>query len=482
MTDFSSDNTICVSEETVANFAKEITDSKGRVSVVYDNSKLFKVGDYPDKNFSLSDEEMEKAVSEYTQNSAEIDYAHCPFPGPLDGKMGTVSSIRKEGDWLFGSVSIPKWLDEVLPKDKKVSCEWSRGDKNLVGLALVTHPRVEGAELMSIFNASQEAIESKVEPRVNFMAMKYEKNPMQKVHDMCACMGAECPGKAGFSAEDFEAKVSTIFADTEGVALFGFDKEDLAEFMTPDMLKSIQEAHDHSKDTGASCTQFANRVKAGKQLAHGYYGAGDYAPFSALKEKDEMTDQEQAEFNSLKTDRDNLKTELDNLKQSNTNFSADFADVTAQLKKKDEEIAGFATEMASLKTEMSDQKAAAQFSSDTSFIEKLIDDGKMTPAEREDHLALAKDKPEIFSVMRPMLEKREPFAKFSGKTVTGDSANADFSGNAYAEASKRADEKMKADPKLNKATALKAVFSEDKALGKAVAAQGNSKEPKDGAY
>ena len=475
MTDFSSDNTICVSEETVANFAKEVTDSKGRVSVVYDNSKLFKVGDYPDKNFSLSDEEMEKAVSEYTQNSAEIDYAHCPFPGPLDGKMGTVSSIRKEGDWLFGSVSIPKWLDDVLPKDKKVSCEWSRGDKNLVGLALVTHPRVEGAELMSIFNASQEAIESKVEPRVNFMAMKYEKNPMQKVHDMCACMGAECPGKAGFSAEDFEAKVSAIFADTEGVALFGFDKEDLAEFMTPDMLKSVQEAHDHSKGSGASCTQFANRVKAGKQLAHGYYGTGDYAPFSALKENDEMNEQEQAEFTALKAERDNLQTKLTEATATTADFTNYKTEVAAQLRKKDEEAVEFTAQIVSLQTAMDAQKADAQFSKDEAFIDRLVTAGKMTPAEKDKHVELAKNKPVVFADMRELLEAREPYAKFSGAIIGGSAAQAKYEGgsDAYAEFSKLRDEKMATNPGMTKAQASVAVATENKELGKAAFAQDN---------
>ena len=115
--------------------------------------KIFQTGEYKDKDFALSADEMDAAVTAYT-NAEPLNFEHAP--SPLDGFIGTVHSIRHDGTNLFADVRVNRHIDALYQENGipyKVSAEWSREDKKLLGLALVRNPRIQDAALMSAFSA-----------------------------------------------------------------------------------------------------------------------------------------------------------------------------------------------------------------------------------------------------------------------------------------------------------------------------------------
>lgn len=112
--------------------------------------KLFEAGDYPDKQFSITPQEMEQAVAKFTPVNNDLQHT----PTILDGKLGRLESVYVQGKELFGKVRIPKWLHDLNPQGIKTSLTWTRGDKSICGNALVLNPRVQDAQVVAAFTAA----------------------------------------------------------------------------------------------------------------------------------------------------------------------------------------------------------------------------------------------------------------------------------------------------------------------------------------
>jgi len=140
-------------------------------------AKCFEAGDYPDKAFSLTPEEMRAAVANF--RPVPLDSAHAP--SVFDGKMGHLDqvTIEPDGITLTGVVRWAKWLDGVLADgERKVSASWDRATKQLTGLALVPVPRVTDAALMAAFAGSRHSASDAAD--------------IQNVHDIAVRQGADC--------------------------------------------------------------------------------------------------------------------------------------------------------------------------------------------------------------------------------------------------------------------------------------------------
>lgn len=116
--------------------------------MVVRSGKLFEAGDYPDKNFSLSEEELAVAAAGFEPVKNDLEHR----PTILDDSLGEVTAVEARGRELFGSVKIPRWLDSML-KDKpiKTSLTWDRTTKKIVGNSLVRNPRITDAQLVAAF-------------------------------------------------------------------------------------------------------------------------------------------------------------------------------------------------------------------------------------------------------------------------------------------------------------------------------------------
>lgn len=122
---------------------------------VYPNSLLFKAGDYPDKQFAMTAEEIAAAAISFA-SPVPINLQHAPTM--LVGKLGEVRATYvdpESPDELRGVVAVPKWFDDHLThEERRLSSEFNRETKRLVGIALTPTPRVEGAALMAAFTSS----------------------------------------------------------------------------------------------------------------------------------------------------------------------------------------------------------------------------------------------------------------------------------------------------------------------------------------
>lgn len=270
---------------------------------------IFESGDYPDKNFQLSPEELLAASTDFRPAQVNLEHIKTIF----DGKLGYLSNVRpsKDGSALYGEAKLPKWFDDIFNDEPiKVSCEWNRNTKTIEGLALTTRPRIKDAVLMSKFNEA--LVNEGSTPIVAFneslsafglqfcgeemMSMETEYDTdktwtgydvMQSIHDMCARTGAICVGAAE-------------------------EEDDDAEFVSKKESMMIQKMHDASVKSGAKC---------------------NFMPANYSKtEKDKMNpiDKIKAKFNEWVAEVEK-ETETP-VEKSNKELEAKFAELEASVK------------------------------------------------------------------------------------------------------------------------------------------------------
>jgi len=140
----------------VAAFALDITQATFSETddMVILEGKVFEAGDYPDKGFSMTEEELDQAVSEFKPVDNDLEHESTI----LDGKLGRLESVVRRGKELVGKVSIPKALHQIIGQNAiKVSLAWLKESKRIVGNALVLDPRISDAQVVAAFSAYAEA-------------------------------------------------------------------------------------------------------------------------------------------------------------------------------------------------------------------------------------------------------------------------------------------------------------------------------------
>lgn len=147
-----------ISQLLVAPATFSLEDAAGRDgTLVLRTGKLFETGEYPDKQFSLSESELEAAVAAFVPVKNNLEHTRTV----LDSQLGEVRSVERRGKELFGAVAIPGWLDRLVGASPlKVSLEWARDSKQIVGNALVLNPRIPDAQLVAAFAAATEKEQS----------------------------------------------------------------------------------------------------------------------------------------------------------------------------------------------------------------------------------------------------------------------------------------------------------------------------------
>ena len=123
-------------------------ESEGRVRY---HGKGFEAGSYPDKHFSITEGEQVEAVADFTGPVAG-NYEH--KRGFLDGQLGELVGVSTDGPALFVDYDVPTWLHKLTGGKLKVSLEWSRAAKRIVGVALTDNPRITDAQLVAAFSDS----------------------------------------------------------------------------------------------------------------------------------------------------------------------------------------------------------------------------------------------------------------------------------------------------------------------------------------
>lgn len=119
--------------------------------------KVFEAGDFPDKDVTFDESDLDVAVAEFAPVENDLEHASTI----LDGHLGRLARIWRKGKELFGEVELPAWLDKTIGGEPiKVSLAFDRS-KKIVGNALVLRPRIADAAIMSAFSSSQPSLNSK---------------------------------------------------------------------------------------------------------------------------------------------------------------------------------------------------------------------------------------------------------------------------------------------------------------------------------
>lgn len=181
---------------TMSGYTFDVTDKDAsNDEVVILRGKIFNTGSFVDKRFSLDENELSEAVQKF--EPVKIDYEH--INGPLDGLLGNLTDVwTNDNKTLFGAVELPSWLDKQIgDKPIKVSTTWSKDPKRIIGLALVTNPRIDDAAIFA--GARHSASDQK---------------RVQEMHDHSVALGATCDGSDDSSTKT--AQSSKDEAQTKG--------------------------------------------------------------------------------------------------------------------------------------------------------------------------------------------------------------------------------------------------------------------------
>lgn len=120
--------------------------------------KIFEIGDFPEHRFSLTEEEADKAIANFTPVYGDLEHKNTV----LDGKVGVMQKIWREGKAIFGAADVPEWLHQSLDDTTSyISCAWDRATKTLQGWGWALDPAIEDAALFSAqatFSARQAAL------------------------------------------------------------------------------------------------------------------------------------------------------------------------------------------------------------------------------------------------------------------------------------------------------------------------------------
>lgn len=323
---------------------------------VYRTGKIFEAGQYKDKKFEISPEELCEAIADF--KPVDLDLEH--MPTILDGKLGKLEAVALGADgWsLIGTVRLPKWLDEQLgDADRKVSATWDRSTKRLNKLALVRNPRVKDAAVMAAFMAHEfsdsvdDASENELATALTslfeekFGAKTWAgKDLLQSIHDMTSRSGAVC-------IED-EKK---------------FNEAKEAGFVSAAEAKNIQQIHDAALRGGAKC----NFIKERSGDSPSYYNDNK-------EEKDMKLSDIKKFFSELPDDADIPATttpEVSSDDKKAAELSAREEAVKAAEKALAEKTAAF--------EKLAEESAKVEEPKAEEVVEETVENSEAAPSERE---------------------------------------------------------------------------------------------------
>lgn len=331
--------------------------SRREGDVVIRRGKIFEGGDYEDKQFYITPEELAAAAAAFSPVPLDLEH----MSTPLDGKLGELRAVEVGADgWsLYGEVALPAVLDDLLEgTGRKVSATWDRGSKTLTGLALVNHPRISDAALMAAFAASstrhdtydgQRAIQAAHDLAAksgalcdpenpngtqryssSYFVSSHERTGLQAVHDAATAHGARC------SAMGTSSTYAEVFS-----TLFAGQRHSAAD------AKDIQAIHDLAAKQGADCAPA--KMSTRRQRVN-------------LKFWQKATPAERAEFRAAGVEVPEEST---------------FSDLDAMVEQR------MAEERARFTAQLREAQAARVATEAAAFADGLIQQSKAFPAERE---------------------------------------------------------------------------------------------------
>jgi uncharacterized membrane-anchored protein YhcB (DUF1043 family) len=434
--------------------------------------KYFEIGDYPDKNFSLTEQEFDANISKLTTVHNSIEH----LPTIFDGKLGETTRFWRKGKDIYTEYTIPRWLHEVTGgAPLKTSAEWDRETKMPVGNSIVLTPRIRDAAMMGAFNfidvkpnervaafkdytektrqkmtAEDEAMPDGRYPIANRTDVKNAlddynlgghddtvKQWIKKRAKELDCVdvlpdGWKETAKMTSPMKHFSRDFHHRLVDSCGVECKGrvlpayFSDPHHAQFMTPSELSQAQKWHDQHDDGGKNCDHYKAMNGVGDIAPPRFTNGkekpmGVFSKIAAFMKGENVIDEDEAEkLKKMDEDRDDdLGTDDEANDKAKKKKDPDDDEIksefSAKFARQNELLEAMANELKELKTaRMSDSKTA-QFRLDCSELDNLVRTGRLTRGEADEYQKMAEEKPASFSDMLPMLRKRPVLAQFGGR-------------------------------------------------------------------
>lgn len=320
--------------------------------------KLFEVGNYEDKGFEFTADDLARAVETFHPCGLNMEHV----PTLLDGKLGHVERIfpGEDGKSLMGQVRLPKWLDTVLEDTgRKVSTEWDRATKSLKGLALVREPRVTDAALMAAFSA-------------DFAGKRHDtpsgQSALQMLHNMAASSGAVC--KANMSSRHESSAIQDVHDMT---VQHGASCENMSGGggypMFSDALSLMSQTHLPSPPTATSATPGAPTAPTTPKPRRS--GRMNLREFLLGKAKEEGVELDAAELDAA------------------FSTSAEVETLKTESAKREAEAATLRAEIETQKVEFARMRAERQHAEAVTFAQNAVASHRVIPAASDALTALA---------------------------------------------------------------------------------------------
>jgi hypothetical protein len=188
--------------------------------IVERTGPIFEIRDYPEKGMKYSEEDADATIAAFKPVPNDLDHhAAAGRPTVLDGKLGTLAKIWRDGKTMFGTLAIPAPMNAILGADPiKVSLAFD-AKNNIISNALTLRPHIKSAAVFTAFTEE----------------LTFGKSASVDLHDAAVRCGAECNGKVMFT--------------------------DVRLFITPEDLALAQEVHDKTKGKGdCNCHAHATRM------------------------------------------------------------------------------------------------------------------------------------------------------------------------------------------------------------------------------
>lgn len=106
-------------------------------------ARLFRAGEYPDKQFVAGEADLDAIVAA-TTGEVPLDLHHADTDETLPMGGLVPGSLRRDGEWLLGTMRLPSAIDASL-RHRGLSVVIDRASRALRKVTVTPHPRVPGA-------------------------------------------------------------------------------------------------------------------------------------------------------------------------------------------------------------------------------------------------------------------------------------------------------------------------------------------------
>jgi hypothetical protein len=89
--------------------------------------KVFEIGSYPDRDFSIDELEMDAAIACFAPVANDLE--HSRLREVLGNSLGELRRVWRTGKDVFGEVVVPKWLASLASNSVKVSLAFDRAKR-----------------------------------------------------------------------------------------------------------------------------------------------------------------------------------------------------------------------------------------------------------------------------------------------------------------------------------------------------------------